>query len=58
MRDQSLLYWGMVVTSFLIIAAMITARELFEMYMEKRSAREDEGSGNDSSRAGRSAQAE
>ena len=38
MRDQTLLYWGMVVTIFLLIAGMITARELFEMYMNKRSA--------------------
>ena len=39
MRDQSLFYWGMVVTIFLFIAAMLTARELFEMHMEKRDAR-------------------
>jgi hypothetical protein len=38
MRDETLLYWGMVVTSFLLIAAMLTARELFEMYMERREA--------------------
>jgi hypothetical protein len=38
MQDESLLYWGMVVTSFLLIAAMLTARELFEMYLERREA--------------------
>lgn len=37
MREESLLYWGMVVTGFLLIAAMITARDLFEMYLERRS---------------------
>lgn len=36
MRDQDLLYWGMVVTMFLLIAAVLTARELFEQYMEER----------------------
>lgn len=36
MRDTDLLYWGMVVTMFLLIAAILTARELFEMYMERR----------------------
>jgi len=40
MSDQSLLYWGMVVTMFLLIAAMITARELFEMYLQSRGAGE------------------
>jgi hypothetical protein len=38
MRDQTLLYWGMVVTMFLLIAGMITARDVFEMYMEKRAS--------------------
>lgn len=38
MRDQDLLYWGMVVTMFLIIAALLTARELFERYLEQRQA--------------------
>ena len=36
MRDQTLLYWGMVVTIFIIIAGMLTARELIDMYFEKR----------------------
>jgi hypothetical protein len=36
MRDQTLLYWGMVVTIFVLIAGMLTARELIEMYFEKR----------------------
>jgi hypothetical protein len=36
MRDQTLLYWGMVVTIFILIAGMLTARELIEMYFEKR----------------------
>jgi hypothetical protein len=36
MRDQTLLYWGMVVTIFIIIAAMLTARELIDRYFEKR----------------------
>ncbi len=36
MRDESLLYWGMVVTVFILISAMLTARELIEMYFEKR----------------------
>lgn len=31
MSDQTLMYWGMVVTMFLLIAAMLTARELMEM---------------------------
>ena len=38
MRDQSLFYWGMVVTIFLLVAAMLTARDLFETYLEKRRA--------------------
>ena len=36
MRDQTLLYWGMVVTVFIFISAMLTARELIERYFEKR----------------------
>ena len=36
MTDQTLLYWGMVVTIFILIAGMLTARELIEMYFEKR----------------------
>jgi hypothetical protein len=40
MRDQDILYWGMVVTMFLLIAAVLTARELFEQYLEERKARQ------------------
>lgn len=43
MSDQTFLYWGMVVTMFLLIAAMITARDLFESYMEKREAPNSSG---------------
>lgn len=45
MRDQSLLYWGFVVTMFVLIAAMLSARELIDIYFEKRrQKREDPGS--------------
>lgn len=36
MRDQTLFYWGVVVTLFLFFAAMLTARELFESYLERK----------------------
>lgn len=36
MRDESLLYWGMVVTVFILISGMLTARELIEIHFEKR----------------------
>jgi hypothetical protein len=36
LRDQTLFYWGMVVTMFIMIAAVLTARELLDMYFEKR----------------------
>lgn len=36
MRDQTLFYWGMIVTLFLFFAALLTAQELFEGYMERR----------------------
>lgn len=42
MRDQTLFYWGMVVTIFLLIAGMLTARELFDMYLERRKTAEDD----------------
>lgn len=42
MRDQTLLYWGMVVTAFILISAMLTARELVEMYFEKRRREQQE----------------
>ena len=45
MRDQSLLYWGMVVTIFLLIAAMLTARDLIEMYVERHRADSERHSG-------------
>jgi len=35
-RDQTLLFWGMVVTMFIVIAGLLTARELIEQYFEKR----------------------
>ena len=43
MRDQDILYWGMVVTTFLIIAGVLTARELFERYLEERRDRQQPG---------------
>ena len=41
MRDQTLLYWGMVVTMFLVIAALLTAPELIEMHFERRRRQAD-----------------
>jgi hypothetical protein len=41
-RDETLFFWGMVVTMFLLIAAMLTARELIEMYFEERNPGDDE----------------
>jgi len=41
-NDDTLLYWGMVVTMFILIAAMLTARELLEIYFERRRSGEDE----------------
>ena len=38
MHDQTLFFWGMVVTMFMIIAAVLTARELLDMYLEERDA--------------------
>ena len=38
MRDQTLFYWGMVVTMFIMIAAVLTVRELLDMYYEERDA--------------------
>ncbi len=32
MSDDTLFFWGMIVTMFMLIAAMLTARELFEMH--------------------------
>ena len=42
MRDETLLYWGMVVTMFILIAGMLTARELLDIYFERRSRDDDE----------------
>jgi hypothetical protein len=52
MRDQTLLYWGMVVTIFLLIAGMLTARELFEIYLENRAARAGNEPSPDSTKSG------
>lgn len=41
MSDQTLLYWGMVVTMFLVIAAIITAREMVESDLKLRYGNED-----------------
>ena len=46
MRDQSLFYWGMVVTMFIMIAAVLTARELLDMYFEQRDADDSDESEN------------
>lgn len=52
MRDQTLLYWGMVVTIFILVSAMLTARELFEIYLEnRRRARREGESGRTGSQA-------
>lgn len=49
MNDEQLFYWGMVVTIFILISAMLTARELFERYLERRAAhRKPAGTGRDS----------
>lgn len=52
MSDQTLLFWGMVVTIFILIAGMITARELIAMYFERDSEEPEKepetGSGADS----------
>lgn len=47
MRDASLMYWGMVVTVFILIAGMLTARELLEMHFDRR------GQGDEDSTAGK-----
>ena len=43
MLDQTLLYWGMVVTIFILFAALLTARELFERYLERRANEKSAG---------------
>ncbi|HZW58800.1 MAG TPA: hypothetical protein VFE85_00790 [Woeseiaceae bacterium] len=40
MRDQTLLYWGMVVTGFLLIAGLLTLRQLLENYLSSRHKRQ------------------
>ena len=54
MRDDQLFYWGMVVTIFILISAMLTARELFERYLERRATERDppESSGESTSETG------
>ena len=49
MRDQSLLYWGMVVTMFILIAGMLTAREFLDMYFEKRQGKSEKESTDETS---------
>ncbi|MGB5347862.1 MAG: hypothetical protein WBN23_16975 [Woeseia sp.] len=44
MRDDTLFFWGMVVTMFMLIAAMLTARELIEIHF---GGREDAGADTD-----------
>lgn len=51
MRDQSLLYWGIVVTMFILIAGMLTVREFLDMYFEKRQGESEEESTDESSDA-------
>lgn len=36
MSNDTFLYWGMVVTLFLGLAALLTARELLVGYLERR----------------------
>jgi hypothetical protein len=36
MNDDTLLYWGMIVTVFLMFSAILTAKQLFEMYLEEK----------------------
>lgn len=49
MSDQTLLYWGMVVTMFILIAGMLTARDLIEMYFNARRGPDDESADADDS---------
>jgi len=45
MRNQTLLYWGVIVTLFLFFAFLLTAQQLFENYMDKQDQeRPDQGS--------------
>ena len=38
MSQDTFLYWGMLVTVFLVLAALLTARELVEQRLEARAA--------------------
>ena len=42
MSDATLLYWGILVTAFLAIAALITARDLVEKRLEAKGYAVDE----------------
>ena len=42
MSDETLLYWGILVTGFLAIAGLITARDLVEARLKSQSSDEDE----------------
>ncbi len=39
MSNEAFLYWGMLVTVFLLLAAIVTARELLEQHLERRARR-------------------
>jgi hypothetical protein len=49
MSDQTLLFWGTVVTMFLLIAAVITARDIVERHLEERGYGEDEDASSEKS---------
>lgn len=40
MSQHTLFRWGMIVTMFLLIAAVLTARQLFENYLEERAGKQ------------------
>ena len=42
MTDETLLFWGMLVTMFLAIAALITARDMVESQLRSTSSSEDD----------------
>ena len=41
MSDETLLFWGILVTAFLAIAALITARDLVERQLDRKSSSKD-----------------
>lgn len=44
MSNEAFFYWGMVVTTFLVLAALLTFRELVERGLEQRlKERDDSG---------------